>query len=117
MNFTGRAGQASCACAAKDRTSSATQSKIRFMNLSYMHVHSMRVASGEEALVARARTKEGKVGFGFSLRLDAEEARHLAEWHPGVRQVGRVVHAGHDRPSWRAWPSGQDVEWKSEPGF
>src|SRR6267143_109064 len=59
MNFTGRAGQASCACAAKDRTSSATQSKIRFMNLSYMHVHSMRVASGEEALVARVACRTG----------------------------------------------------------
>jgi len=56
------------------------------MRLAFMHVHSMRITSGEEALVARALTKEGKVGFGFSFRLDAAEARHMAEWHAGVRK-------------------------------
>ena len=35
MNFTGRAGQASCACAAKEETRSARHSRIRFMNSSY----------------------------------------------------------------------------------
>ena len=39
------------------------------MGLAFMHVHSMRIASGEEALVARALTTDGKVGFGFSFRL------------------------------------------------
>src|SRR5437879_9875733 len=35
MNFTGRAGHVSCACAAKEQTRSARQSRIRSMNLSY----------------------------------------------------------------------------------
>src|SRR2546429_9332464 len=35
MNFTGRIGQASCACAAKEQTISARHSRIRFMNASY----------------------------------------------------------------------------------
>src|SRR5258708_40098503 len=35
MNFTGRVGQASCACAAKEETRSARHSRIRFMNSSY----------------------------------------------------------------------------------
>src|SRR5438552_17942138 len=35
MSFTGRAGQAPCACAAKEQTMSARQSRIRSMNLSY----------------------------------------------------------------------------------
>src|SRR5438034_11658237 len=35
MNFTGRAGQASCACAATEQTISARHSTIRFMNASY----------------------------------------------------------------------------------
>src|SRR5207245_1133992 len=35
MNFTGRVGQACCACAAKEQTISARHSRIRFMNSSY----------------------------------------------------------------------------------
>src|SRR5437879_6469804 len=111
MNLTGLDGQASCACAAKDRTSSATQSKIRFMNLSYMHVHSMRVASGEEVLVARALTTDGKVGFGFTFRLDAAEARHMAEWHAGEpRPLPRVIEHRLDL-------AGTQPDWNCEPGF
>ena len=45
----------------------------------------MRLASGQEALVARVVTKDGKTGYGFSFRLDAAEARHMAEWHAGAR--------------------------------
>ena len=82
-----------------------------------MHVHSMRVASGEEALVARARTKEGKVGFGFSFRLDATEARHMAEWQAGVRHERPRYQPALDHPWEKAWISENQVEWHLEPAF
>src|SRR6185436_16625767 len=74
-SFTGRAGQ-SWACAPKPRTNSAAKSKIRCMESSYLHVHSLRGASGDEILVARVLAPDGRIGFGFSSRLDATEARH-----------------------------------------
>ena len=82
-----------------------------------MHVHSMRIASGEEALVARARTKEGKVGFGFSFRLDATEARHMAEWAAGVRHERPRYQPALDHPWEKAWLSQKPIEWKLEPAF
>jgi hypothetical protein len=87
------------------------------VGLAFIHVHSMRIASGEEVLVARALTTDGKVGFGFTFRLDAAEARHMAEWHAGVRKERPAYQPVLDHPWERAWLSGQDVEWKSEPGF
>lgn len=77
----------------------------------------MRLASGHEALVARVLTGEGKPGFGFSLRLDATEARHMAEWAAGARaekpKIEPVV--GH---AWEtAYVSGAVIPWESEPGF
>ena len=87
------------------------------MGLAFMHVHSMRIASGEEALVARARTTDGKVGFGFSFRLDAAEARHMAEWHAGVRKE-RPAYVPVLSHAWeRAWLAGADIDWNCEPGF
>jgi hypothetical protein len=44
----------------------------------FIHVHSIRISSGEEVLVARVLSEDGRVGYGFSFRLDATEARHLA---------------------------------------
>jgi hypothetical protein len=44
----------------------------------------MRIASGEEILIARVVAGDGRVGFGFSFRLDATEARHMAEWQAGL---------------------------------
>ena len=55
------------------------------MRVYHVHVHSLRLASGEEALVARVVTLQGRVGYGFSLRLEATEARHMAERDAGVR--------------------------------
>jgi len=84
---------------------------------SFVHVHSMRLRSGHEALVARVLTKDGRTGFGFSLRLDATEARHMAEWHAGV---------GGERPkiepvlshAWEtAYVAGETIPWDVEPGF
>ena len=87
------------------------------MGLAFMHVHSMRIASGEEALVARARTTDGKVGFGFSFRLDAAEARHMAEFHAGVRKDRPAYQPVLDHPWERAWLAGMEPDWSCEPGF
>jgi L-alanine-DL-glutamate epimerase-like enolase superfamily enzyme len=50
----------------------------------HTHVHSMRIASGAEALAARVLVKDatGKVieGFGFTLNEDAGLARDMAAW-------------------------------------
>jgi len=77
----------------------------------------MRLEAGQEALVARVLTKDGKTGFGFSFRLDAAEARHMAEWHAGVRteKPALVPTLGH--PWETAYAAGQPVPWDAEPGF
>jgi hypothetical protein len=48
------------------------------MEPSYIHVQSMRLASGEEALLAIVLTRDGRVGYGFDPGLDATAARHMA---------------------------------------
>lgn len=53
-----------------------------------VHVHSMRLTSGEEVLLARVVAQNGRIGYGFSLTLDATRARHMAERNAGVRQDG-----------------------------
>jgi hypothetical protein len=48
----------------------------------HLHVHSARLASGDEVLIARVKAADGRIGYGFSLSLDATEARHMAERFP-----------------------------------
>jgi L-alanine-DL-glutamate epimerase-like enolase superfamily enzyme len=50
------------------------------VDIAHTHVHSMRVASGAEALVARVRLAGGTAGFGFTLSEDAGVARDMAAW-------------------------------------
>jgi hypothetical protein len=50
-----------------------------------IHTHSIRLGSGEEVLVTRVAA-QGKVGYGFSLALDATAARHMAERNAGMRE-------------------------------
>jgi len=50
------------------------------VSIAHTHVHSLRVASGAEALVARVLAKDGTAGFGFTLNLDAGVARDMAAW-------------------------------------
>jgi hypothetical protein len=85
--------------------------------LAYVHVHSMRLEAGQEALVARVLTKEGKVGFGFSFRLDAAEARHMAEWHAGARLERPLYEPVLGHPWEAAFVAGQAVPWDCEPDF
>ena len=77
----------------------------------------MRLQAGQEALVARVLTKDGKVGFGFSFRLDATEARHMAEWHAGARKEPPPFEAVLDHPWEQAFLAREPVPWDCEPGF
>ena len=77
----------------------------------------MRLASGHEALVARVLTHEGKTGFGFSFRLDAAEARHMAEWHAGARAEPPRLEPVLGHPWERAFLEQKPVPWRCEPGF
>ena len=80
-------------------------------------MQSLRLATGEEALVARVLTTEGKVGFGFSFRLDGTEARHMAEWAAGVRAERPPYESQLDHPWERSFLSEEEIEWQSEPAF
>ena len=58
------------------------------VSIAHTHVHSLRVASGDEALVARVRSADGSAGFGFALNLDAGVARDMAAWDLLARAKG-----------------------------
>jgi hypothetical protein len=77
----------------------------------------VRLASGHEALVARVLTTDGKTGFGFSLRLDATEARHMAEWHAGARSERPQIEPLLAHPWETAYVAGEAVPWELEPAF
>jgi len=47
--------------------------------LKHIHTRSVRRANGEEALVTRVVAADGRIGYGYSLKLDATESRHMAE--------------------------------------
>ena len=77
----------------------------------------MRIATGEEVLIARVFAPDGRTGYGFSFRLDATEARHMAEWAAGVR-AERPAYESQLGHAWeRAWLSKADIEWQIEPAF
>ena len=84
---------------------------------SHAHVHSMRLQAGQEALVARVLTRDGTAGFGFSFRLDATEARHMAEWYAGVRNEPPRVELVLGHPWEEAFLARKPVPWDFEPGF
>lgn len=48
-----------------------------------LKVRSIRLAGGEEALIALVSAQDGRVGWGISFSLDATAARHMAERHAG----------------------------------
>ena len=58
------------------------------VSIAHTHVHSLRVASGDEALVARVLAADGTAGFGFTLNLDAGVARDMAAWDALGRSKG-----------------------------
>jgi L-alanine-DL-glutamate epimerase-like enolase superfamily enzyme len=58
------------------------------VSVSHTHVHSIRLASGAEALAARVLLAGGASGFGFSLDMDAGVARDMAAWDALGRSKG-----------------------------
>lgn len=62
-------------------------------SVAFTHVHSMRVASGAEALAARVLLADGTAGFGFTLNDDAGMARDVAAWDALGRSKGVPLHA------------------------
>ena len=58
------------------------------VSVAHTHVHSLRLASGVEALVARVRAADGTLGFGFTLNMDAGVARDMAAWDALARAKG-----------------------------
>jgi L-alanine-DL-glutamate epimerase-like enolase superfamily enzyme len=58
------------------------------VRIRHTHVHSMRVASGAEALVARVLLEDGTAGYGFTLNDDAGLARDMAAWDALGRSKG-----------------------------
>jgi len=56
--------------------------------IAHTHVHSLRVGSGAEALVARVLAADGTAGFGFTLNDDASVARDMAAWDALARSKG-----------------------------
>jgi hypothetical protein len=87
------------------------------MDSSYIHVHALRATSGAEILIARVLAPDGKIGLGFSFRLDATEARHMAEWQAGVRRERPRYQPALDHPWEKAWISESPIEWQLEPAF
>ena len=83
----------------------------------HVHVHSLRLATGEEALVARVIAPGGRIGYGFSLRLDATEARHMAEWAAGVRAERPAYESQLDHAWERAYLSDEEIDWQAEAAF
>lgn len=77
----------------------------------------MRLATGQEVLVARVLTRDGKTGYGFSFRLDAAEARHMAEWHAGARAEQPRLEPVLGHPWETAYVSQQSIPWDVEPAF
>jgi hypothetical protein len=87
------------------------------MPASYIHVHSMRIATGDEVLVCRVLNNDGGSGFGFSFRLEATEARHMAEWAAGIRTERPHVAPVLGHPWETAWVAQEPVPWTCEPAF
>ncbi len=63
------------------------------VSIAHTHVHSLRIASGAEALVARVLLADGTAGFGFTLNLDSGVARDMAAWDALGRSKGVALHA------------------------
>ena len=84
---------------------------------SFIHTQSMRFASGHEALVTRVLAEDGRTGFGFSLQLDATQARHMALHAAGLRAERPHVMPVMAHPWETAWISNLPVPWEVEPGF
>jgi hypothetical protein len=85
--------------------------------LSFVHTQSMRLASGHEALVTRVLKDDGAAGFGFSLQLDATQARHMALYEVGLWPERPQITPVIAHPWETAWEAREPVPWQIEPAF
>lgn len=83
----------------------------------FIHTHSLRLASGHEALVTRLVTDDGRIWFGFSLQLDATEARHMAMFEAGLWPERPRITPVMGHPWETAWVGNEPVPWEVEPHF
>jgi hypothetical protein len=77
----------------------------------------MRLASGQEALVTRVLTEDGQSHFGFSMQLDATQARHMALFHAGLRSVRPRITPVLGHPWETAYVAQGEIPWDREPAF
>jgi hypothetical protein len=77
----------------------------------------MRLASGHEALVTRVLGNNGSSGFGFSMQLDATEARHIALYNAGLSTERPRITPVMAHPWELAWVAGEPIPWDAEPAF
>jgi hypothetical protein len=85
--------------------------------LSFIHTQSIRLASGQEALVTRVLADDGRTGFGFSLQLDATESRHMAMYEVGLWPERPRITPVLGHPWETAWVANRPVPWEVEPAF
>lgn len=94
----------------------------------HSHTHSIRLASGAEALVVRVRVEGGATGFGFTFTEDVAAARAMAVWMTGssidaaARDAllkGAPLDAHPWARDWRAVLAGTQsgIDWNAEAGF
>jgi len=83
----------------------------------FVHTHSMRLASGHEALVTRVLRDDGEGFFGFSMQLDATQARHMALFHAGLRSERPRITPVLGHPWETAFVSNSEIPWRAEEGF
>ena len=67
--------------------------------------------------MTRVLRNDGQAFFGFSLRLDATEARHMALHHAGLRPERPHLEPALAHPWETAYVSGGSIDWNAEPAF
>jgi hypothetical protein len=83
----------------------------------FVHTHSMRLASGQEALVTRVLREDGEAFFGFSMQLDATQARYMALFHAGLRSERPRIQPVLGHPWETAFISRGEIPWQAEEAF
>jgi hypothetical protein len=83
----------------------------------FIHNCSIRLATGQEAIVTRVLRDDGQAFFGFSVRLDATEARHMALYYAGLRQERPRVESVLAHPWELAYLNDENIPWHCEPAF
>jgi hypothetical protein len=60
---------------------------------------------------------DGRAYYGFSLRLDATEARHMALFHAGLSGKAPRIEPALGHPWETAYIAGSPIDWNLEPAF